>query len=141
MVAPVPVGQLVHHLKAAAAHRVGRRPADGAAWHVAAHPAGEGVEDLANKFRLPAGAPQVEPELWIHRKRLPLVRVQGVGGQLADHRYPVVDAFRVEGELTRHSPEEAASDARAGWVPRQNPRPARARLHHPPPVVHIGASD
>jgi hypothetical protein len=140
MVAPVAAGQLMHHLQAPAAHRVGRRPADGPARRVAAYPAGEGVEDLAHEFHPRAGAPQVEPEFWIHRKRLPLARVQGVGGQLAHHRYPVVDGLRVEGELTRHSPEQTARDARAGWVPRQHPYPARTRLHPPQPVFHIGAS-
>ena len=50
VVAPVAVGQLVHDLEAAAAHRVGRGPADGAAGHVAVHPAGKGVEDLADEF-------------------------------------------------------------------------------------------
>jgi hypothetical protein len=118
VVAPEPVGQLVHDLQAAAAHRVGRRPADGAARHVAAHPARKGVEDLAHELDLQAGAAQVEPELRVHRERLRLARVQGVGGQLADHGHPVVDGLPVEGELARHSPEQAASDARAGWVPR-----------------------
>ena len=59
VVAPVAAGQLVHDLEAAAAHRVGRRPADGAAGHVAVHPAREGVEDLAHELhplcRCPAG--------------------------------------------------------------------------------------
>ena len=140
VVAPVAVGQLIHHLEAAAAHRVGRYPAGRAPRHVAADPAGQRVEDLAHQLHPLAGAAQVEPELGVHLRRLPLARVQGVGGQLADHRHPVVDGLPLETELARHPAEQAAGDARTGWVPRQHPRAASTRLHHPQPVIHIGAS-
>jgi hypothetical protein len=130
----------VHDLEAATADRVGRRPADRPARYVAAHPARERVEDLAHEFHPLAGAPQVKPEFRVHRDRLELARVQCVGGQLADHRDPVVCAFPVEPELARDPPEQAAGNARAGWVPREHPRAAGARRRHPQPVIHIGAS-
>src|SRR5215469_4456807 len=114
---PVPVGQLMDHLKAAAAHRVGGRTAYGAAGYVAVHPAREGIEDLAHELGPLAGAPQVEPELGVRGKQLLLVGVQGVRGQLADHRHPVIAGLSLERELARRPAKQAAGDARAGWVP------------------------
>ena len=70
----------------------------------------------------------------------PLLCVQRVGRQLADHRHAVIDGLGLESEPACHLTEQAAGNARAGWVPRERPRDTCARLHHPQPVIHIDAS-
>ena len=120
VMAPAP-GRIARapHLEAPSAHRVSGCVADGAARHVAAHPAGEGVKDLADQPRPPPVAPQVQPELGIDRSaecRWP--RVQCVSGKLTDHRHAVVNRIGLKLEPGCHQPVQTTGSARAGWVPR-----------------------
>jgi hypothetical protein len=142
--APAALGQLVHHLKTAAAECVGGRATEAAAGHVPAQPAGERVEDLAHQFPPRAVTAQVKPQFRggsvARLGMMVALDVQGVGRELADHRDAVIYQSGLDHKPGGGAPEQAPGNAGAGWVPGKRPGTTRPDLDHPQPVIHLDAS-